>query len=45
VKELRSIGIQPDLLVSRCDRPISEELKAKIRRLLRRSGHGRDPRP
>jgi len=30
VKELRSIGIQPDLLVSRCDRPISEELKAKI---------------
>ncbi|CAK6695203.1 CTP synthase [Synechococcus sp. CBW1107] len=30
VKELRSIGIQPDLLVCRCDRPISEELKAKI---------------
>ena len=30
VKELRSIGIQPDLLVCRSDRPISEELRAKI---------------
>ena len=30
VKELRSIGIQPDLLVCRSDRPITEELKAKI---------------
>jgi CTP synthase len=30
VKELRSIGIQPDVLVCRSDRPISEELKAKI---------------
>ena len=30
VKELRSIGIQPDVLVCRSDRPISEELKGKI---------------
>ncbi len=30
VKELRSIGIQPDILVCRCDRPVSEDLKEKI---------------
>jgi CTP synthase len=30
VKELRSIGIQPDVLVCRSDRPISTDLKAKI---------------
>ena len=30
VKELRSIGIQPDVLVCRSDRPISDDLKAKI---------------
>ena len=30
VKELRSIGIQPDVLVCRSDRPITEELKRKI---------------
>ncbi len=30
VKELRSIGIQPDVLVCRSDRPISEDLTAKI---------------
>ena len=30
VKELRSIGIQPDVLVCRSDRPISEDLKGKI---------------
>jgi CTP synthase len=30
VKELRSIGIQPDVLVCRSDRSISEELKGKI---------------
>jgi CTP synthase len=30
VKELRAIGIQPDVLVCRSDRPISEELKRKI---------------
>ena len=30
VKELRSIGIQPDVLVCRSDRAISEDLKAKI---------------
>jgi CTP synthase len=30
VKELRSIGIQPDLLVCRCDRPISLDLREKI---------------
>jgi len=30
VKELRSIGIQPDLLVCRCDRPIPDSEKSKI---------------
>ena len=30
VKELRSIGIQPDVLVCRSDRDISEDLKRKI---------------
>ncbi len=30
VKELRSIGIQPDLLVCRSDREITDELKRKI---------------
>ncbi len=30
VRELRSIGIQPDAVVCRSDRPLSEELKRKI---------------
>ncbi len=30
VKELRSIGIQPDVLLCRCDRPLAKEIKAKI---------------
>lgn len=30
VKELRSIGIQPDVLLCRCDRPIPEPEKGKI---------------
>ncbi len=30
VKELRSIGIQPDVLLCRCDRPIPETEKRKI---------------
>jgi CTP synthase len=30
VKELRSIGIQPDILVCRCDRPIPQGLKEKL---------------
>ena len=30
VKELRSIGIQPDILMCRSDRAVSKELKAKI---------------
>ena len=30
VKELRSIGIQPDVLICRSDRPIDEDLKRKI---------------
>lgn len=30
VKELRSIGIQPDMLVCRCDRPIPQPLKEKL---------------
>ncbi|HBQ99321.1 MULTISPECIES: CTP synthase [unclassified Roseofilum] len=30
VKELRSIGIQPDILVCRCDRPLPDSLKSKV---------------
>ena len=30
VKELRSIGIQPDVILSRSDYPVSEDIKAKI---------------
>ena len=30
VKELRSIGIQPNILLCRCDRPIPEDEKRKI---------------
>ena len=30
VKELRSIGIQPDILLCRCDRPLSEHARSKI---------------
>ena len=30
VKELRSIGIQPDILVCRCDRPIGTDIKQKL---------------
>jgi CTP synthase len=30
VKELRSIGIQPDILVCRCEKPIEEHIKEKV---------------
>jgi CTP synthase len=30
VRELRAIGIQPDVLLCRCDRPLSDEIKRKI---------------
>lgn len=30
VKELRSIGIQPDILVCRCDRPLQPGIKEKV---------------
>jgi CTP synthase len=30
VKELRSIGIQPDILVCRCDRPLPDNLRQKV---------------
>jgi CTP synthase len=30
VKELREIGIQPDLLLCRCDRPLPHDMKVKI---------------
>ncbi|MEW6105260.1 MAG: CTP synthase [Bacillota bacterium] len=30
VKELRSIGIQPDVIVCRSERPLSDEIKSKI---------------
>src|SRR5262249_54893565 len=30
VKEMREIGIQPDILLCRCDRPLSRAMKEKI---------------
>ncbi|HDL20715.1 MAG TPA: CTP synthase, partial [Nitrospirae bacterium] len=30
VRELRAIGIQPDILLCRCDRPIPDDIKKKI---------------
>ena len=30
VKELRSIGINPDVIVARCDEPLSEDIRTKI---------------
>ncbi len=30
VKELRSIGIQPDIILCRCEKPLSDELRGKI---------------
>jgi CTP synthase len=30
VKELREIGIQPDILLCRCDRPLPQDMKGKI---------------
>ena len=30
VKEMREIGIQPDMLICRCDRPLSRAMKQKI---------------
>ena len=30
VKELRAIGIQPDAIVARCDKPLAESVKRKI---------------
>jgi CTP synthase len=30
VKELRGIGIQPDILLCRCDRPVPESERRKI---------------
>jgi len=30
VRELRSLGIQPDVIICRSDRPVADELKAKI---------------
>ena len=30
VRDMREIGMQPEIIVARCDRPISKEIKAKI---------------
>lgn len=30
VKELRSLGINPDIIVTRCDKPIGEDIREKI---------------
>ena len=44
VKELRSLGLQPDAIVCRSDRPIGRNLKEKISLLLRRADQRRDQR-
>ena len=44
VRDLRSIGIQPDILLCRTDRPLPRDIKQKIGAVLRRqrrSGHHR----
>jgi CTP synthase len=39
VKELRGIGIQPDIIVLRSDHPVSDEIREKIALFRRRGGH------
>ena len=43
VKELLSLGIQPDILVCRCDVPITEDIRRKIA-LFCRTASSRTPR-
>ena len=43
VKELRSIGIQPDILLCRTDRPSAERRTAQDRAVLQCAPRGRDP--
>ncbi len=38
VKELTGLGIQPDILLCRCDRPLDKKVKAKIAHFLQRRG-------
>ena len=42
VRELRSIGIQPDAIVCRSDHPVEDDIKDKNRRPLRRAQEGRN---
>jgi CTP synthase len=42
VKELREIGIQPDVLLCRADRPVPEDEKRKIALFTNVSARGRD---
>ena len=44
VKELRAIGIQPDILLCRSERPLSEEVKEKIALFCDVDVEGRDHR-
>ncbi len=43
VKELRSIGIQPDVLLCRCERPFPTRRAAQDRAVLQRPPRGGDP--
>ncbi len=43
VKELQSVGIQPDILLCRCDREIPAESRRKIAPVLQRAALGGDP--
>ena len=45
VKELRALGIQPDAIVCRSDRPIGRNLKEKISLLCDVADQRRDQRP
>ena len=45
VTELRSRGIQPDVIVCRSDRPLSDGLKRKISNSVRRAGSKRSSAP
>ena len=43
VRELRSLGISPDIIVARSDYPVNNDLRQKIALFLRRARAGGDP--
>ena len=45
VKELLNVGIQPQMLLCRCDRPIPDNERRKIASILQCSPRRGDPRP